>query len=234
MSGVLRPLVLVSGFGAFERVSKNPSLALARALARRPPAGLRVEAVELPVSFARAPAVWDRFRRSVRRRPVLFLALGVSKEAPFRLERFGRPRLKHVRRPDVDGALARQFSRSGPALECPLDLRRLVQDLPREPGVRVRASRSAGGYVCERMCHHVLARGREEGLPALFLHVPPARFVPLETQVRVVRGWLSLFVDPRYLASDSSSSRGRASMSAAPLAAKARTAGRKRARSRPM
>ena len=236
MSRMLPPLVLVSGFGAFERVSANPSAALARTLARRPPPGWRVAAVELPVSFARAPEAWDTFRRSLRGRPALFLALGVSKEASFRLERFGRPRLKIVRRPDVDGGLPRQFSRPGPTLECMLDLQRLLEALPRESGVRARVSRSAGGYVCERMCHHVLARGREEGVPALFLHVPPARFVPVGTQIRVVRGWLSALVDPRYLASSSSSStsRGRPSKSAAALAAKARTAGRKRARSRPM
>jgi pyrrolidone-carboxylate peptidase len=226
--------VLVSGFGAFERVIENPSWAIARALQRRPPPGLKVEAVELPVSFARAPAVWDRFRRSLRRRPAFFLALGVSKEAPFRLERFGQPRLKHVRRPDVDGGLPRQFSRRGPGLECVLDLARLAHDLPCEPGVRVRVSRTAGGYVCERMSHHVLARGRKEHVPALFLHVPPLRCVPLETQIRIVRRWLTVLLDPRYSRSKASSIRGRPSKSAAPQAAKARTAGRKRARSRPM
>jgi len=233
---MLPPLVLVSGFGAFERVGANPSAAIARALGRRPPRGWRVAAVELPVSFARAPQAWDAFRRGLRGRPALFLALGVSKEASLRLERLGRPRLKAVRRADVDGDLPRAHSRRGPALETPLDLGRLARALrARGAGpVRVRVSSSAGGYVCERIYHHVLVRAREEGLPALFVHVPPLRRVPLATQVRLLRCVLDELRDSSYVRAGSSSSRGRPAGSVGAPAAKARTAARKASRSRPM
>lgn len=228
---MLPPLLLVSGFGAFERVSSNPSAALARDLARRPPPGWRVAAVELPVSFARAPATWDAFRKSLRGRPALFLALGVSKEAPFRLERYGRPRLKLVARPDVDGALPRKFSRSGPTEETTLDLTRLVRALRSRSGPGVRVSRTAGGYVCERISHHILRRAREEGVAGLFLHVPPERFVPLARQARFVRRLLAELGRGDY---GVSSMRGRAPSVRSAAAEKARTAARKAGRSRPM
>lgn len=186
---VSRPLVLLSGFGAFERVRRNPSGALARALAARPPRAWRVADVVLPVSFARAPEAWDRRYRALRR-PALLLALGVSKEESFRLERFGRPRLRRVARPDVDGALPALHSRHGPALETELELGRLARALRARGLGPLRVSRSCGGYVCERIYHHVLARGQEAGIPALFLHVPPLARVPLERQEAFVRALL--------------------------------------------
>jgi pyrrolidone-carboxylate peptidase len=179
------PLVFISGFGAFEAVARNPSGEIARALAVAPPRGIRVLARVLPVSFARAPVEWDRALG--RRRPALCLALGVAKRPGFRLERYGRPTLKRVPRPDMDGRLPAEFSRPGPALETPVDLGALRAALRRRGVERVRVSRRSGGYVCERICHHVLKRARELGVPALFIHVPPERFTPLAQQVQVVR-----------------------------------------------
>jgi len=186
-----RPLVLLSGFGAFERVQSNPSGALVRALVVRPPVGWRVAGVELPVSFARAPRAWDRRRAGLRRAPQLLLALGVSKERSFRLERFGRPRLRRVPRPDVDGESAALHSRPGPALESPLELAPLARALRAHGLGPLRVSRSCGGYVCERIYHHVLVRGREQRIPALFLHVPPLAHVPLRQQLAFVRALLA-------------------------------------------
>jgi pyrrolidone-carboxylate peptidase len=180
------PLVLVSGFGAFEKVDENPSGAIARALALDPPRGLRVRARVLPVSFARAPEGWDALlARSGR--PALCLGIGVAKKPGFRLERYARPELKRVPRPDVDGRSAHEFSRRGATLESSLDLARLLAGLRRRGVADVRISRSAGGYVCERIYHHLLVRASERGVPGLFVHVPPLRFTPLARQVRVLR-----------------------------------------------
>lgn len=221
----------MSGFGAFERVRSNPSGALVRALSARPPEDWRVAAVELPVSFARAPQAWDRRRASLRRAPDLLLALGVSKERAFRLERFGRPRLRRVARPDVDGELPARHSRPGAALETPLDLRRLARALRRRALGPLRVSRSCGGYVCERIYHHVLVRGREEGIPALFLHVPPREQVPVAAQERFLR---ALLAELAALQRESVSTRRGRSSSAVGRAAKSRTAARKGSSSRPM
>ena len=228
---VSRPLVLLSGFGVFERVQRNPSGLLARALAARPPHGWRVAAALLPVSFARAPETWERRFRGLAR-PALLLSMGVSKEASFRLERFGRPRLKPVARPDVDGELPVAHSRSGPVLESPLDLVGLARALRARGLGPVRVSRSCGGYVCERICHHVLERGQEAGIPALFLHVPPLAHVPLARQERFVRALLEELASAQGVSSPSTI-RGRSAGSAG-RAAKFRTARRKGSSSRPM
>src|SRR5262245_44137908 len=159
--GSPEPLVLVSGFGPFEEVGVNPSGEIATALEARPPRGSRVRAVVLPVSFARAPEAWDgRLSELIGQgeRPDLCLSLGVAKEPGFRLERFGGPELKLVPRPDVDGRTAAEFTRSGPRLESGLDLGRLLEALRGRGIADARLSQTAGGYVCERIYHHVLAR----------------------------------------------------------------------------
>jgi pyroglutamyl-peptidase len=180
------PLVLVSGFGSFETVGTNPSGEVAKALAARPPRGLRVRAAVLPVSFARAPRVWDRLLRAGER-PVLYLGLGVARRRrTFSLERFAGPRLKRVPRPDVDGRSAREFSRAGPRLETGIDLERLLAALKRRGVRQARISRTAGGYVCERVYHHLLARARERAVPGLFVHLPPLERASLRRQVQVV------------------------------------------------
>jgi pyroglutamyl-peptidase len=189
MSAAPDPLLLVSGFGPFEAFELNPSGELARALAAEPPPGLRVRARVLPVSFERAPRVWDELlaELAVGERPALCLGLGVARKAGFRLERFGGPALKLVDRPDVDGRTAHAFSREGPALASSLDLVRLRSALVRRGVQDARVSRTAGGYVCERIYHHLLVRAGELGAPGLFVHVPPVRFAPFERQLQVLR-----------------------------------------------
>ena len=186
------PLVLVSGFGPFEAVATNPSGEIALALAANPPAGTSVRAAVLPVSFARAPEAWDAAFAELLgqgERPELVLSLGVAKRPGFRLERFAGPGLKLVPRVDVDGRSAQEFTRAGPRLESGLDLARLLEALRRRGVPDARVSRTAGGYVCERIYHHVLTRAREHGVVGLFVHVPPLRFTALERQVQVV-GWV--------------------------------------------
>lgn len=177
--------MLVSGFGPFEAFDENPSGQVAEALAAAPPPGVRVRAAVLPVSFERAPKGWDELLLG-QDAPALLLGLGVARRAGFRLERRGGPRLKAVPRPDVDGRSAGDFSHAGPVLETSLDLARLLDGLRRRGVADARISRTAGGYVCERIYHHVLVRARERGVPGLFVHVPPVRFAPLARQIQVV------------------------------------------------
>jgi pyroglutamyl-peptidase len=182
-----RPLVLVSGFGPFERFRANPSGEVARALGRRPPPGVDVRSVVLPVSFARAPAELERaLAGGGRRRPVALLGLGVHPERGFRLELQGGPRLRRRPRPDVDGRLPAEFARAEGPRSTAVDTAALTRVL-REAGVRnVRSSRSAGGYVCEWLYHHLLEHGERLGVPALFVHVPPRSATPVTRQARVI------------------------------------------------
>lgn len=202
------PLVLVSGFGPFEAFELNPSGEVARALAAEPPPGLRVRARVLPVSFQRAPLVWDELLTELApgECPALCLGLGVARTAGYRLERWGRPTLKLVQRPDVDGRTAHAFSREGPALATSLDVVRLRSALLRRGVLDARISRSAGGYVCEHVYHHLLVRAGERSAPGLFVHVPPLRFAPLERQVQVLRWVLEELLLVRSPTPDQSSS----------------------------
>ena len=199
------PLVLVSGFGAFESVELNPSGEIAKALAHAPPRGLRVAAAVLPVSFERAPRAWDDVLAACGP-PAFCLGLGVAKRPGFRLERWAKPVLKHVPRPDVDGRLPAEFSRAGTRLEAGADLPRLLAALVRRGVADMRISRTAGGYVCERVYHHLLQRAGELGVPGLFVHVPPLRYTALERQEEVLR-WLLDELFPADGAPQSSSSR---------------------------
>lgn len=188
MASVSEFLVLVSGFGPFETHEINPSGEIARALAANPPRGVRVCSAVLPVSFARAPQVWDELlsgQLGKGARPVLYLGFGVSKRAGYRLERFAKPELKRVPRVDVDGRLAHEFTRSGARLESGLDLVRLLAALRGRGVADARISRTAGGYVCEHTYHHLLTRASEHGAAGLFVHVPPIGFASIERQVEV-------------------------------------------------
>ena len=223
------PLVLVTGFGPFEDRRHNPSRAVAAALEREPPPGLRVRSRELPVSFLAAPREVERFvARHARSRPVLVLGLGVQRKGYFRFERRARGRTT-TRRVDNDGTVGASLgSRVGPTLRTTLDVRRLAH-LLREAGAHdVRISNDAGGYVCERTYHALLESAGKRCVPALFLHVPPAKDVPSRTQARLVRAWLAA------LARQESAMRGRSSGVSGRAAAKARKSSTKARRSRPM
>jgi pyroglutamyl-peptidase len=183
--------VLVSGFGPFESFERNPSGAVAEALAAEPPAGVRVIAGVLPVSFARAPRTLDELlQQAGAEPPELLLGLGVQRKAGFRLERRARPRLKLVPRPDVDGRSPGEFSRDEDYLETGLALEPLLGELERRGVGEAGISVDAGGFVCEWVYHHLLVRARERGARALFVHVPPEHFTPLARQIEIVRAVL--------------------------------------------
>ena len=190
----VRPLVLLSGFGPYEKVVENPSAVLVRALSAAPPAGVEVHsAPELPVSFDRATAAWDALHGAVLpRRPGLVVAVGAApKEAVLRLESRARGALPGLDRPDVDGVLARDTGRAGATLTTDLDLAAVRDALSAEGYRELRLSDDAGGYVCERLYHHVLAT---VGGSALFLHVPPFAAVPLERQTRLAGRMIELLL----------------------------------------
>ncbi len=193
-----RPLVLVTGFGPFENRRFNPSRVVAAALEREPPRGVRVVSCELPVSFLGAPREVARFvARHARRRPALILGLGVQRAPYFRFEKRARGRYT-TPRVDNDGVAGAEVgARIGPTLRTAVDVRRLAR-LLREAGASdVRLSNDAGGYVCERTFHALLSVGAEHGIPALFLHVPPAADVPSRVQARLVRAMLRAWFEAR-------------------------------------
>ena len=180
-------LLLVTGFGAFERVDENPSGALARAL----DAEDGVVGVELPVTFRGSAEAWDAALAALPARPRALLSLGVHPGSSFRLEERAGPALS-TDRPDTAGetgaALSGAMGGGDGDLVTSLDLDALADAL-RAGGWEGEVERSvdAGQYVCERIYRHVLVRGAELGVPGLFLHVPPLATAPLEAQLPPVR-----------------------------------------------
>ena len=189
MVRALGPHILVTGFGPFFQVEENPSRTVAFALADAPPDGVRVSAVELPVDVATAGEAIDRAVASVE--PVdLLLALGVQRDAYFRVERRARFRLTS-QKPDNSGVVTEGIELE-PArdFETRFDVEACARVLRASGAADVRTSDDAGGFVCERVYHHVLALGARRPLPGLFLHLPPHDALSAEEQLPHVRALL--------------------------------------------
>jgi len=163
--------VLLTGFGAFEQVSDNPSGFLARELDGQALSGGRVVGALLPVSFERGPQELERLVERVR--PIAILAMGVHPGDGFRIER-GAGVILAPDRPDVDGVTAQDLpGRTGSRISTGLDIVRLGQVLDAAADAEVRISDDAGGYVCESVYRRALEIGEATRTPCLFLHVPP-------------------------------------------------------------
>ncbi|MCE2391438.1 MAG: hypothetical protein J4G09_08140 [Proteobacteria bacterium] len=173
--------LVVSGFGPFGEVTRNPSGLVARALAGEP----GVRAAELPVSFRRCVPEFDALLAGSR--PRALLGLGVHGGDGYRLERRARAVLTSEA-PDNDGLRGAQIRLDGPPeRRTELDLERLAGVLEAAGSARVEISEDAGGYVCERLYRHLLERAEAGRVPGVFLHVPPLSEVPLDAQLGAVR-----------------------------------------------
>ena len=189
------PWVAVTGFGPFLDVEENPSERLARALEARPPAGLGVRARILPVTVDGSAADYEAWATEWDEAPLALLSMGVHNKPGFRLERQARGRLSSTK-PDTagrvpDGVELGEDRRTG------LDLEALAGALRAAGSEDAWISEDAGGYICERVYHHVLGRAAELGVPGFFLHVPPlpelgadAKIRHLEAQADCVRALL--------------------------------------------
>ena len=160
--------VLVSGFGAFEGVSDNPSGALARILGQRQD----VVGVELPVTFRGSGEALDAALIAMDPPPVAVLALGVHRGPGFRLESRATADLTSTR-PDNAGEVGSVLGLSGPERRTSLDLDAVERVLENAGSGPVQRSDDAGGYVCQRVYWHALGLAAELEVPALFLHIPP-------------------------------------------------------------
>jgi pyroglutamyl-peptidase len=172
------PTLFVSGFGAFEGVTDNPSGALARILGQRPD----VHGVELPVTFRGSAEALDVAVGAMEPSPVALLALGVHRGPGFRLESQAGAELTSTR-PDNAGEVGSSLGLSGPVRHTSLDLDALERVLEVAGSGPVQRSDDAGGYVCQRVYWHVLGQARSLGVPALFLHIPPIEERPVPDQV---------------------------------------------------
>lgn len=167
--------VLVTGFGPFGDVERNPSWDAVRLLAERRP----VHAERLDVSFRRATA---RVRKLVAElRPDVVVSVGLA--ASRRVLSFERVavNLADARIPDVDGCQPVDVPAvpgAPVALFTTLPVKAALARL-RADGVPAELSLSAGTYVCNAVMLAGLAAA-PAGTRAGFVHVPPAEVIAPE------------------------------------------------------
>lgn len=160
--------LLVTGFGPFPLMPRNPSAALARAVAGSPRwrvAGVAAEHRILTTAYATLPGELDPLLAAA---PDAVLLIGVAGRDPrIRVERRGTSR-RSMLFPDAAGATAQ-----APAAErAGMRLTRIAPTKPlralRGQGLPSRISRDAGRYLCNASYFRALALKR----PVLFIHIP--------------------------------------------------------------
>jgi len=168
-----RGALLVTGFGPFPGVPRNPSAALAGrigALAAPKLGGRPVQVLILRTAYAAIP---EMLEPALAQAPTAILMLGVaSRSSKVRVEAQGRNRSSRLF-PDASGRIAARLTleRDGPAARrtghAPHSLAIL-----RRAGIPAIPSRDTGRYLCNA----VYFRALREGCPVVFLHIPlPAR-----------------------------------------------------------
>jgi pyroglutamyl-peptidase len=156
---------LVTGFEPWGRLRSNPSGAVARAFG----------GVVLPVDFDRADPILRR--AVVERRPKALVLLGLA-------ERRRRISLEAVAlNVDHHGGRRGPIARGPLALATRLPVEALLAKLV-AARIPAEISHHAGTFLCNHVFYVAL---RETKLPCGFVHVPPARVLSIERQVRAVR-----------------------------------------------
>ena len=164
-----RPRLLVTGFGPFPGMSRNPSAEIARRVAAAPRwrrLGVAAEALILPTTYA---ALADVLEPALAAAPDAVLMIGVAgRSRAVRIERQARNRASLLlpdaagRRPQrltlADGPAARRLGTSPERLSA----------LLRRHGVACRVSHDAGRYLCNAAYFRALAGP----VPVLFVHIP--------------------------------------------------------------
>lgn len=184
---------LVSGFEAFGGDAINASSAAVKRLPARLD-GIDITTVELPTSFARAPAVLAA--AIARSEPDLVLCVGEAGErAVLSIERVAI-NLCHARMADNDGAspAASKVNDAGPAAYFATLPVNAIADAWQQARLPAAISNSAGSYVCNQVFYTLmhLAAATRHRWRAGFIHVPhafdaaarPQATMPLDDIVR--------------------------------------------------
>lgn len=158
-------MILVTGFGPFQKVMDNPSARLAKALHGREAAGHRIVSEVLPVSFERGPGRALELVHALQ--PVAAVGFGVAEGRPVAMvER----RATAIRRGvDVDGVSLNA------TVEGPAELRATLDPDAMATALGLTISDDAGTYVCNAWLYEMARYAR---IPAVFIHIPAAGLDP--------------------------------------------------------
>jgi pyroglutamyl-peptidase len=166
--------VLVTGFGPFPGVSRNPTGTVVQRLQQRPANGLwNLHAHVLATEYASASIRIATLLRSIE--PDVCICFGVASPGPIRLERVARNETTAAG-PDNAGDL--RFGtiepQGSPFYLSTLPLDAIAETL-RLAGYAVELSDDAGGYVCNHI-FYVARHVVETFAPSIscgFVHFPP-------------------------------------------------------------
>lgn len=154
--------ILVTAFEPFDGAETNISRSVMNGIQEE------VEKVLLPVSFRNAPIVLQQAIRDIH--PDVLLMLGqCGDEEKIRMERFA-VNLMDSDKGDNDGYCPKEeriYESAQVAYQTPFPVRTWVESLEVQ-GLPVRASNTAGLYVCNRVYFEALHFGQK----ALFVHIP--------------------------------------------------------------
>jgi pyroglutamyl-peptidase len=164
--------ILATAFGAFPGVRVNPSLALARALARAaPPAQTEIEFLVLPVIWLDAAARLEAAIRTSRPDVVLSIGVAARRLRPG-VETRALDRRSILRR-DAERrqAPSRLIAGEAAARRARVPAARLAATMTRA-GARTACSNDPGDYICNETMHAALGTP----VPLVgFVHVPRLR-----------------------------------------------------------
>lgn len=167
--------VLLTGFDPFGGETVNPSWLAAERLHDEIVAGHRIESVQLPTAFARAPRL---LRAAIRRhRPALVLCVGqAGGRSAISLERVAI-NVIDARIPDNDGAqpVDAPVTRGGPAAYfSTLPIKAMYADLDAAT-IPVEISQTAGTFVCNQVFYALMRTLAPMPAPRPrggFVHIP--------------------------------------------------------------
>lgn len=154
--------MIITGFGPFGTIEKNPSWALAQEVAKR----CGVDAVELPTSYSRGVIA---LQSAMYADPLIIMFGYASSVDGLRVESQAHNMVKSVQA-DVDGCVMTDHRQDGGGPEIrpvgfPVDQ---LSAAIEAAGCDVQISDSAGGYVCNWVFYAAL--GRADTI-ASFIHV---------------------------------------------------------------
>lgn len=217
-SGNRSPLVvrfILTGFGPFPGVPRNPAQAVASQLqVLRPDVSLCLPMIEVSpkavsIAASAAYAAATAVRQAGHGDVVVVLHLGVAARSPgIRIERQAR-NIQAFSVPAADGSIPPQNTcisehlPLGGTLSSSLPVAGIVAQaeastakaLPGDKAVRIWASEDAGTYLCNMLYWHTLCalyaeppqrQQQPDGLSALFVHIPSEHTAPVDRIVTAV------------------------------------------------
>ncbi|NJL03389.1 MAG: pyroglutamyl-peptidase I [Chloroflexaceae bacterium] len=183
------PIVLLTGFEPFGRLSANPTQTLMQAIADAAPSGVRLHTAVLPVTYAEA---WTHLHHLLRQhQPQIVVCTGLAVQAEtLRLERYAHNRVSTSVADNVGNvpSSAVIVPNAPDTYPTTLPVAQILVTLP-AAGIAIAPSDDAGDYVCNYVYFHALHHLAHHAphVACGFVHVPPHATLPAPLLLEAMR-----------------------------------------------